>query len=184
MRRTPPTRPTLLRPLVFVLATVLLAACGGDDKPAPAAAGTPATADAPEKKDGGLFGGLIGGKDEPAETAGPDLGQFQVVAVTLGSALDDEHNVRTPRTVFSPKDTIHAVVQSAGPHPGLTLVAHWTAADGTVVAHTEQPLVATGPTLTTFSVKNAEPWPVGMYQVAVQVQGHTLQSRAFEIAEK
>jgi hypothetical protein len=168
--------------LVSVLATLLLAGCGKKDEPA--AAATPdatATAPAPAKDDGGLFGFI--GKDEPAAPAAPDLGQFQVVSLTLGTELDADRNVREAKTVFSPKDAIHAAVLSSGTHPGLTLVAHWTAADGTVVAHTEQALVPTGPTVTTFTLENAQPWPPGMYQLAVQVGGATLQSRAFEIAE-
>jgi hypothetical protein len=170
--------------LSMCLAALLLPACGKDDAPATTADGAaPATAE-PAKDDGGLFGFID--KDEPAAPAAPatpDLGQFQVVSLTLGTALDADNNVRDAKTVFSPKDAIHAAVLSSGPHPGLKLVAHWTAADGTVVAHTEQPVVATGPTVTTFSLRNAEPWPAGMYQLAVQVDGRTLQSRAFEVVD-
>ena len=166
--------------LSMCLAALLLPGCGKDDAPA-AADGTAAAPAEPAKDDGGLFGFID--KDEPAPPAGPDLGQFQVVSVALGTALDADNNVREAKTVFSPKDPIHAAVLSSGPHPGLKLVAHWTAADGSVVAHTEQTVVATGPTITTFSLRNAEPWPAGMYQLAVQVEGRTLQSRAFEVVD-
>ena len=165
--------------LSMCLAALLLPGCGKDD--APAADGTAAAPVETAKDDGGLFGFID--KDEPAAPAGPSLGEFQVVSVALGTALDADNNVRDAKTVFSPKDPIHAAVLSSGPHPGLKLVAHWTAADGTVVAHTEQPVVATGPTVTTFSLRNPEPWPAGMYQLAVQVDGRTLQSRAFEVAD-
>lgn len=169
---------------VAMITTLLLAACGKDDAPTTAGADTPdaAAPAAAAKDDGGLFG-FIKGDDEPAAPALPDLGQLQVVSVTLGSALDGDNNVSTGKTVFSPKDPIHAAVLSSGPHPGVTLVGHWTAADGSVVAHSEQALVATGPTVTTFSLRNAEPWPAGMYQFALQVDGKTLQSRAFEVVE-
>ena len=169
-------------PFVAVFAALLLAGCGKDPAPAHTAA-TPAAApaDAPAKDDGGLFGFID--KGAPAEPALPDLGEFRIVSVALGTSLDADNNVGDAKTVFSPKDPIHAAVLSSGPHAGLTLVAHWTAADGTVVAHSEQPLVATGPTVTTFSVRNREPWPPGMYQLAVQVDGRTLQSRAFEVVE-
>ena len=165
-----------------VLATLLLAGCGKDDAPADPAAATGAAPAEPAKDDGGLFG-FIGKDEPPAEPALPDLGQFQIVSVALGTALDGDNNVRDAKTVFAPKDPIHAAVLSSGPHAGLTLVAHWTAADGTVVAHSEQALVPTGPTITTFSLRNAEPWPPGMYQLALQVDGKTIQSRAFEVAE-
>ena len=165
------------------VAALLLSGCGKDDAPADAAAAPDAAAPAAAAKDdGGLFG-FIDKDDAPDEPAAPDLGQFQIVSVALGTSLDADNNVGSAKTVFSPKDPIHAAVLSAGPHAGLTLVAHWTAADGTVVAHTEQPLVATGPTVTTFSLRNREPWPTGMYQLAVQVGGKTLQSRAFEVVE-
>jgi hypothetical protein len=174
-----------MRRTVLLLSACLalaLAGCGGKDD-APAAAGTDAATAAgepEEKDDGGIFGGLLG-QDEPAAPAAPELGAFQIASVSLGTELDADNNVREAKTVFSPKDAIHAAVLSTGEHAGLTLVAHWTAADGTVVAHSEQPLVPTGPTVTTFSLKNAEPWPPGKYQLALQVQGATLQSRAFEV---
>jgi hypothetical protein len=167
-----------LASLAVALALVL-GACGKDD--APAADATTAAAPEEKKDDGGLFG-FIGDDEEPAEAA-PELGAFKLESVTLGTALDADNNVRDGKTVFAPKDAIHAAVLSSGEHAGLTLVAHWTTADGTVVAHTEQPLVPTGPTVTTFSLENAQPWPPGMYQLAVQVEGKTLQSRAFEVVE-
>jgi ABC-type transport system substrate-binding protein len=176
-------RQTLRNLLPLALAVALLAACGKDDAPeatadAPAAAAPEAD---PKKDEGGLFDFM--NDDAPAEVAGPDLGAFKLESVTLGTALDADNNVREGKTVFSPKDPIHAAVLSSGEHPGLTLVAHWTAADGTVVAHSEQPVVATGPTVTTFSLRNSAPWPPGLYQLAVQVEGKTLQSRAFEVVE-
>ena len=173
------TIPRICLPLAVALA---LAACGKDDAPAAADTATAAAAPAEEKKDeGGLFGFMD--DDKPAEPAMPELGAFKLESVTLGTALDGDNLVREAKTVFSPKDAIHAAVLSSGEHAGLTLVAHWTAADGTVVAHSEQPMVPTGPTVTTFTLRNAEPWPAGMYQLAVQVQGRTLQSRAFEVAD-
>jgi hypothetical protein len=168
---------------LLILAALLLAGCGKDPAPADTAAAPGAAAPAePAKDDGGLFG-FIDKDDAPAEAALPDLGEFRIVSVALGTSLDADNNVGDAKTVFTPKDPIHAAVLSSGPHAGLTLVAHWTAADGTVVAHSEQALVATGPTVTTFTLDNAQPWPPGMYQLAVQVGGATLQSRAFEIVE-
>jgi hypothetical protein len=167
--------------LTSLALALVLGACGKDDAPA-ADATTAAAPDEKKDDDGGLFG-FIGDDEEPAEAAAPELGAFKLESVTLGTALDADNNVRDGKTVFAPKDAIHAAVLSSGEHAGLTLVAHWTAADGTVVAHTEQALVPTGPTVTTFSLKNAEPWPAGMYQLAVQVEGKTLQSRAFEVVE-
>jgi hypothetical protein len=174
-------RQTVLICAAAMSIALLLAGCGKKDVPADAAA-APDAAPPAAKDDGGLFG-FIDKDDAPAEAALPDLGEFRIVSVALGTSLDADNNVGTAKTVFSPKDPIHAAVLSSGPHARLTLVAHWTAADGTVVAHSEQALVPTGPTVTTFSLRNREPWPPGMYQLAVQVDGKTLQSRAFEVAE-
>ena len=168
------------RMMLLLAVALALTACGKDDAPA-TTAGDAAAPAAEEKEDGGLFDFI--GEDTPAEPAMPELGAFKLESVTLGTALDGDNLVREPKTTFSPKDAIHAAVLSSGPHPGLTLVAHWTAADGTVVAHSEQPVVATGPTVTTFTLRNGEPWPAGMYQLAVQVEGKTLQSRAFEVVD-
>lgn len=158
-------RPIL--PAVALLSTLLLAACG--DEPAPDA-------------DGG----------EPAETsaaveeAAPEeppmpSGDFRVVAVELGTTLDEDGRVAGPRDVFAPGDTIHAAVVGVGTSPGLTLSARWLAADGSEVAKAGQSLAPEAPTVATFTVSQPDPWPTGAYRVEVAINDRVVETRAFEV---
>lgn len=173
---------------VALVAAVMLAACGekpADDAKTPADAATAATANGsealPAKKEGGLFGFLSSDKPAESEAAVPDLGEFKIASVTLGSALDKENNVVAAKTVFAPTDAIHAVVLSTGKHSGLTLSAKWNTADGALVAESAQALTPTSATYTAFNLANPAGWPVGKYQVAIAVDGRVLQTRAFDV---
>jgi len=166
-----------------VLALVLLAACG-DAPPDDAAIADKAAADSaplPPKKEGGLFGFLGGDKADEAEVAAPDLGEFKIASVSLGDTLDKENNVVAPKDLFVATDAIHAVVLTTGKHAGLTLSAKWNTADGALVAESAQALAPTSATYTAFTLKNASPWPVGKYQVAIAVDGRVMETRAFEV---
>ena len=169
-----------------ILALVLLAACG--DAPADdAAVADKAAADSaplPPKKEGGLFGFLGGDKAEEEASPAPDLGEFKIASVSLGDALDKENNVVAPKDVFAASDAIHAVVLTTGKHAGLTLSAKWNTADGALVAESAQALAPTSATYTAFTLKNPNTWPVGKYQVAVAVDGHVMETRAFEVRDE
>lgn len=175
---------------LLLCAALLLAACG--DKPAdaaktadgapPPATDAPAPAAAlPAKKEGGLFGFLSSDKPADTEAPAPDLGEFKIASVTLGSALDRENNVVGAKTVFAATDVIHAVVLSTGKHAGLTLSAKWNTAAGALVAESAQALVPNSATYTAFTLANPAGWPVGKYQVAIAVDGRVLQTRVFEV---
>ena len=116
----------------------------------------------------------------PAETPA-GLGDFKIVSVTLGSAVDAEQQVPVSKTVFGRYDRIYAAVLSTGQHQGLKLSAKWTTADGQLVAESEQALVPTSATVTTFSLRNGEMWPVGKYQLVVSVDQQPQNTQAFEI---
>lgn len=111
----------------------------------------------------------------------PDLGDFRIVSVLLGTSLDGERIVVGDADRFAPRDKIHASVLSTGAHDGLRLSAKWLAPDGSVVAQTEQPLAPTTATATTFSIANPTGWPAGEYQLQVAVNGSTLQTRSFRV---
>jgi len=66
-------------------------------------------------------------------------------------------------------------------HQGLNLSARWTTAEGQLVAETEQALVPTSATVTTFSLQNGEPWPVGKYQLVVSIDKQPQNTLPFEI---
>ncbi len=174
---------------LLLSAALILAACSGksesqvpatttDTQPAATAASQAAL---PAKKEGGLFGFLSSDKPAELEAAAPDLGDFKIASVTLGSALDRENNVAAAKTMFAPTDAIHAVVLSTGKHAGLTLSAKWTTADGALVAESAQALAPTSATYTAFNLVNPAGWPLGKYQVAIAVDGHVLQTRPFEV---
>lgn len=116
-----------------------------------------------------------------AAAPAPDLGDFKIVSVLLGTSLDAERIVVADAETFAPKDKIHASVLSTGAHDGLRLSAKWLAPDGSVVAETEQPLAPTTATATTFSIANPTGWPLGDYQLQVAVNGSTLQTRTFKV---
>lgn len=164
--------------IVSVLA-VLLVACGKEpSKPAdkPAAAQPAATAAAADASTDATAA--------PTAAAGApalDLGEFKILSITLGNQLDAEKNVIAAKTSFKPKDAIHASVVSTGKHQGVKMSATWTTADGAPVAQTEQVLVPEAPMVSTFSVKNAEPWPVGKYKVSIALEGQEQQAIEFEV---
>lgn len=116
-----------------------------------------------------------------AQPPPPDLGDFKLVSVLLGTSLDAERIVVGDADTFAPTDKIHASVLSTGAHDGLRLSAKWLAPDGSVVAETEQPLAPTTATATTFSIANPAGWPAGEYQLQVAVNGSTLQTRTFKV---
>ncbi len=163
-------RPSLF-PVVFALA-LALGACKKDEAPAtPEPAAKSATAAAPAKA------------DTPAAAPGKalDLGEFSILSVKLGKAVDDQNEVVAEQDVFGPKDTIHAAVLTKGKHQGLRMSARWTTDDGRLVAESDQPLVPDSATVTTFRIANPEGWPVGKYEVAIALDGQTMEKRAFEV---
>lgn len=115
--------------------------------------------------------------DQPAE----DLGDFRIVSVLLGTSLDPDKVVIGDSEVFGPKAGIHASVLSTGAHQGLRISAKWLGPDGSTVAETEQPVVPTAATATTFGISNPQGWPKGEYQVQIAINGRLQQSRTFQV---
>lgn len=165
-----------MRPIPTRLAlslSLLLVACGGDPDATPAGdAATPAQAAADE----------AGAASEalPEEAPMPG-GDFRVVAVELGTELDEEGRVPRPQDVFTTVDTIHAAVVGVGSSPGLTLSARWLLEDGTQVAKAGQSLVPEAPTVTTFSITQPEPWPAGAYRVEIAINDRVVETRSFNV---
>ena len=161
-------------PVALVLTVLALAACKKDEAPKapePATKADTATASAPAKA---------------TPTAAPkksalDLDEFSILSVKLGKAVDDQNQVVTEQDVFAPKDAIHAAVLTNGKHQGLRISARWTTADGQLVAESDQPLVPDSATVTTFRIAHPEGWPVGKYEVAIALDGQTMEKRAFEV---
>ena len=110
-----------------------------------------------------------------------NMGEFHIVSVLLGRAVDSENVVLADTSVFARRDHIHASVLSTGVNQGLRMTARWLAPDGATIAETAEALVPTSATATTFSISNPKGWPVGEYQVLIAVNGSILESRKFSV---
>lgn len=164
-------------PLFAVLLLLGLGACRPASAPASTAAGKPDAAAVPAAAAAPAAGAAAAAV--ATEAPAPVLGEFKIVAVDLGKAVDGEHRVTEAQQVFAPGDTLYAAITSLGPHPGLTLSARWVRSDGTLVAETQQPLVPTSPTITTFSVKDPDGWPTGGYRLEIAIDGHVENTQNF-----
>jgi hypothetical protein len=111
----------------------------------------------------------------------PELGEFRIAQLLLGSALDADGLVRSDMQEFAPTDTIHASVLSVGAHPGLRLAATWIGPDGNTIARTEQPIAPEGPIATNFHIANPDGWPPGEYTLRLALDGHPIPGRTFEV---
>jgi hypothetical protein len=146
-------------------------------KPAPAEKAAATTAPVKEKSEG-LFGGMFTSEPEPTKL---ELGEFKLLEVSLGTALDADNLVAKPKTQFGTKDKIYASVLSNGKHQGLNIKARWTAPDGSLVAETEQALVPIKGTVSTFSIGNTQPWPIGAYTLDISLNGLVQRTVSFEV---
>lgn len=174
-------RPTQLVSLSCLL-VIALSACkpeSAENKAAVTATEKVAVnAEPASEKTDGLFGGLFSSAPEPAKL---DLGEFKLLEVNLGTALDSDNLVTKPKMQFSTKDKIYASVLSNGQHQGLTIKARWTAPDGRLVAETEQALVPVKGTVSTFSISNTKAWPVGVYTLDVSLNDLVQRTVSFEV---
>ena len=153
-------------PLSILLA---LAACGGEETPP---ADDTATADTAATV-----------AEEAAEPELPPLpsGDFRIVSISFGIAVDEEGQVRQPREQFGPNDRIHAAVVTVGSSDGLTLSGRWLAPDGREIARAGQTLNPSTPTVASFSLHQDAPWPAGEYRFQIAVNERVLETRAFEV---
>ncbi len=149
---------TLLVAAAFGLS---LAACGKKEAPPPPAA-APAPAPAPKA---------------------PEVVPVSVKGVTLGNQLAEGKKIAAPLATFAPKDTIYAVVETAGTGKA-TLKAVWTFKKGdktATVSDTTQDIDATGPTNSEFNIKKPDGWPAGDYQVEVFLNGASAGVQKFTV---
>lgn len=116
-----------------------------------------------------------------AQPPAPSLGDFKILRVSLGRALDVGNDIAEERSVFSPKDPIYATVISTGTHQGLLLSARWLDAEGKLLAQNDQRMVPDGPMLATFHLRQPKGWPKGHYQLEIAVDGQSMQSQEFEV---
>ena len=151
-----------------------LAACGSEPGAAGAASAPPGAGPVTLEEDAAA-------DLAQAEPALGSLGEFSIAAVLLGNSLDEDRVVRSDGNTFSRRDTLHASVLSTGAHQGLRVSAKWTGPDGGLIAETEQAIVPTAPTATTFSVSRPEGWAPGAYQLQIAINGTPLRTRDFKV---
>ncbi len=92
-----------------------------------------------------------------------------VKSVTLGSAIGPDKRVTTTSDVFTPKETIYAVVESDGSGPA-KLRALWTFVKGDKTAKVDETVIefpSSGPAINEFHVTKPTGWPKGDYKVEI-----------------
>jgi hypothetical protein len=107
-----------------------------------------------------------------------------VAKLTLGSAVNAEHQVTRASESFAPNDkTIYASVATEGSTGGATLNAKWSYLEGPgqLVSSISQSIATDGPAITTFKVQNPDLWPEGKYKVEISLDGKPVAKRDFAI---
>jgi hypothetical protein len=118
----------------------------------------------------------------PAAVAAPV--PLTVAKLTLGSAVNAEHQVIRASNSFAPGDkTIYASVATEGSTGGATLNAKWSYLEGQgqLVSSISQSIATDGPAITTFKVQNPDLWPEGKYKVEISLDGKPVAKQDFAI---
>jgi hypothetical protein len=162
------------RLLPLLLCALALAGCGDKPPTGPSAA-------APGVTPGPPAANAPSGATAQAVPPLPELGEFRIAGLLLGTGVDADNIVRGDRETFATKEPVYATVLTVGAHPGLRLQATWVAPDGSTIARTDQPIAPQGPSATTFHIANPDGWPVGAYELRLAINGHPIQGRTFEV---
>ncbi len=111
---------------------------------------------------------------------------LMVARLTLGSAVNAEHQVTRASDSFAPNDkTIYASVATEGSTGGATLNAKWSYLEGPgqLVSSISQSIATDGPAVTTFKVQNPDLWPEGKYKVEISIDGKPVAQQDFAIGK-
>lgn len=107
-----------------------------------------------------------------------------VSSVELGKAIGADNKIADATTSFGTRDTIYAVVNTAGGGSG-TLLAKWSfvkASGGeTPVNESSMSISPTGAQATEFHITKASAWPKGKYKVEVFLDGASAGTTEFEV---
>ena len=115
----------------------------------------------------------------------PPPAPFTVAKLTVGSAVNAEHQVTRASDKFASNDkSIYASVATEGRTGGATLNAKWSYLEGQgqLVSNISQSIATDGPAITTFKVQNPDLWPAGKYQVEISLDGKPVMKQPFQIA--
>ena len=186
---------------------LLLSACGKSDAPAPApaaastaapapapAATTPATASTAVKPAAASTAAATApaaaattAAAAPATAPAAASAPLTFSKLTLGNAVNNDHQVTKPGTSFATTDkTIYASVATDGSTSGAKLNAKWTYTEGAgvLVSNITQSIATDGPAITTFKVQNPDLWPEGKYKVEISLDGKTVADQDFQIGKR
>ena len=173
---------------------LLLSACGKKEAATPAnqpsaASTTTATAKparAATSAAATTRAGVTGSADAKHPPAAEATARIAVVKLTLGDAVDAEHQVTHASNTF-PANTkiIYASVATSGRTMEATLNAKWSYLEGRgqLVSSISQAIATTGPAITTFKVQNPDLWPEGKYEVEISLDGKSITKQGFEITK-
>lgn len=161
---------------VSLAATLVLSACGKSSEPASPIPDTPppsASVMAPAPQ-----------APAPAASAAMSMsampGAVSFSLLELGSAVDANHKVLSSNSMFTPKDTIYAAVDTVG-NGNATLAAKWIYQDGQVVHEDSKTLNAIGPETTAFMISKPSGFPAGDYKVEISLDGKPVASKDFSV---
>lgn len=175
---------------------LLLGACGKSEAPAPAPAAA-STAAAPAPAPPAATTAVT--PPAPTTAAAPAVAATVAAApaaastplsfskLTLGSAVNNDHQVTKASTSFAATDkTIYASVATEGSSSGAKLNAKWSYLEGQAltVSNITQSIATDGPAVTTFKVQNPDLWPEGKYKVEISLDGKMVADQDFKIAKK
>lgn len=118
--------------------------------------------------------------DTPPVRLAP-LGDYRLLEVALGNAIDSERRVTRTQSRFQSTDTLYLSVLGSAASTDLALSVRWLDAAGHVIAQAEQPLPAGSASVTTFSAQHPQTWPAGQYRVELAVNGQPLDFREFNV---
>ncbi|EIL95346.1 hypothetical protein [Rhodanobacter spathiphylli] len=171
---------------------LLLSACGKHEPPPPAPTPAPAStapvAQAPvSPAASSALAPATAASIAVAASTVPPATPFSVAKLTLGSAVNADHQVIRPGDSFASNDkAIYASVATEGSTGGATLNAKWSYLEGQgqLVSNISQSIATDGPAITTFKVQNPDLWPAGKYQVEISLDGKPVTKQQFQIAAR
>ncbi|HEY0197250.1 MAG TPA: hypothetical protein VGC19_01755 [Rhodanobacter sp.] len=186
---------------------LLLGACGKKEEEAPAtppaastAAATPPTAPttpapastvgkpaAPATSSTAAATTPAAAASASVPAAAPATSSLTVAKLTVGDAVNADHQVTHSGTSFAASDkTIYASVATEGRSTGATLNAKWSYLEGSgqLVSNVSQSIATDGPAVTTFKVQNPDLWPEGKYKVEISLDGKAVTNQDFEIKKR
>lgn len=118
---------------------------------------------------------------EPSRAPAPSAATVRITGIDLGTSVGPDNRIANPVTTFAGRDTIHASIPTDGSTNSSKLTVRWTFQDGQVVHEESNTLTTYGPAVQHFTISKPDGFPPGKYQLAVLLDGTTVQTREFEV---